>query len=693
MAASRYGVKSKTHMLKNDNLPSILEPAVPAPHIAGTKVTVTLGPACRDVETLVQMLEAGMACARVDLTWGPVEYHMQSLKNLQEAVKRSRRLCAVMVDTLGREMTIRRTYNLNEQGWPVHEEPIPIKKGQILAVTTDVSATASSERLPITYPGFAAMCTPGDTLFIGRYLVNGADQSSLYLEIKEVKGEEVMCEAMNDAELDGLLTVIHSERSDDGMSNRQTDLPMLAQHDVMALKQLSAAYELDFVALTYTCDGGDVQEMREFLDDIGLVQAKIIAKVENRQALNNFSSIATMADGVILSRGNLGLDVAPEKMALVQKCAISRCNLLGKPVIITRVVDTMVSVPRCTRAEATDVANAVLDGVDGVLLGAETLRGKYPVATVKTVLSICRQAEEVFDHSYHFDFLMSEALDEAGYDDASQHSGSQTGGSPAGGNSPNGSTQNLAQLSAASEAPFSPTSISSPRNLNLSLPPLPRTGSGSQARLQELRSPGSHKLQSSGMTRVSSFGSIPRTASVQSVRAVNAMHVSPGGTPWLSKVESIASTAVRAADKIKASLIIVYASTGRTASLVAKYRPNMPILALVIPTLKSSSLSWELHGRSLARQCLIMRGVIPMLAAPMPGDSDRLLSDAVASAAQRGLVQAHDHIVCVMSMKDDLILKIVSMDSLGEGMKTTKTGSSQDLAALGTPGKKVLATA
>ena len=124
--------------------------------------------------------------------------------------------CISLADTLGFHA------DPSLQGWPIHEEAIPISKGQTLAVTTDPTASASSQLLPITYPGFAAMCSPGDTLFVGRYLVNGADQSSLYLEVKDVKGGEVVCEAQNDALLDGLLTVIHSERSDDvGMSNMQ----------------------------------------------------------------------------------------------------------------------------------------------------------------------------------------------------------------------------------------------------------------------------------------------------------------------------------------------------------------------------------------------------------------------------------------------------------------------------------------
>jgi pyruvate kinase len=149
----------------------------------------------------------------------------------------------------------------------------------------------------------------------------------------------------------------------------------------------------------------------------------------------------------------------------------------------------------------------------------------------------------------------------------------------------------------------------------------------------------------------------------------------------MSRVESIASTAVRVADKIQASLIIVYANSGRTASLVAKYRPQMPILTLVVPHLKSHVLGWDLQGRHLARQCLIMRGVIPMLAAPLLGSNDYMLQEAVDMAAKRGLVKPGGHIVAVMSMRENLVVKVVSMDGSGDGMHT-RTGSHADLASM-----------
>ncbi|MEW5297257.1 MAG: hypothetical protein WDW36_000480 [Sanguina aurantia] len=149
-----------------------------------------------------------------------------------------------------------------------------------------------------------------------------------------------------------------------------------------------------------------------------------------------------------------------------------------------------------------------------------------------------------------------------------------------------------------------------------------------------------------------------------------------------SKMESIASSAVRAADKVGASLIVVYTHTGKTAQLVAKYRPPMPILTLVVPQLVSDSLHWKLLGRSNARQCLLTRGLMPMLAAPSPS-GDALLEEAVAVAGRMGLVKPHDHVVCVQRIHDDFCVKIVAVDEMGEGIK--RTPMATNTTSLGGP--------
>lgn len=151
---------------------------------------------------------------------------------------------------------------------------------------------------------------------------------------------------------------------------------------------------IDFISLSYTRHAEDVRQARLHLSKLGdLYQTQIFAKIENIEGLKHFDEILKEADGIILSRGNLGIDLPPEKVFLFQKAALHKCNMAGKPAIVTRVVDSMTDTPRPTRAEATDVANAVLDGADGILLGAETLRGLYPVETITIVQKICAEVK------------------------------------------------------------------------------------------------------------------------------------------------------------------------------------------------------------------------------------------------------------------------------------------------------------
>lgn len=480
-------------------------------------VVITVGPACQSVEALCELLEAGATCARIDLTWAPIEYHRMSLQNLQEAMRRTRRLCAVMLDSLGRELMVKRKYGVDENGWPGIFDQLRISSGQTITLTTDPNAECSSTLFPVTYPKFPAMCQPGDSIFIGRYLVTGADESSLFLEVDDVTATEVICTAKNNAVLDGLLTIFHQERSAEGLSNLQNDLPCLTDFDRQAIQVLASEFEVDFVSLSYCRSVEDVTEAREFLQSIGADHTKVIAKCETRQSLMNFRSLASASDGIIISRGNLGLDVQSEKMAMVQKAMCSTCSILGVPSLITRVCDTMIQTPRPTRAEATDIANAVLDGVDGILLGAETYRGKYGLDTIRTVVAICREAELVFDHDNHFEHLAveSEYALYVAEGTATPENGTQT---PGQGDPelPRGRLgRTLSQSSFMSEA-----------NIGLAfsaanLTTLARHGSGAGGRALSLS----------------------------------------------SKLESIASAAVRTADKVNAALIVVVTHTGELKSL------------------------------------------------------------------------------------------------------------------------------
>ncbi|KAG2492389.1 hypothetical protein HYH03_009335 [Edaphochlamys debaryana] len=655
-------MKAKTHFFKDLDLTSILIPEEGSA-FTGTKVVCTVGPSCQEVDVMCEMLHNGLAGCRVDLTWGPLEFHRKSLQQLQLAMRKSRRLCCTMVDTLGRELMIRRQVKIGEDGWPIHEESFAVTAGQKVTITTradvDASGSASGAVLPITYSKFTEMAVKGDTVYIGRYLVCGADSASLYLEVVDVQGDDVICIAKNDAVLDGLLTVFHAERSTEGLANVQNDLPLLSEYDKECLQILAQEFEIDFLSLSYTREAEDVREARRFLDSIGMSNTKILAKLESRQSLLNFQGILNEADGIIISRGNLGLDCVPEKMALVQKTLVQACNLVGKPVLLTRVVDTMINTPRPTRAEATDVANAVLDGVDGILLGAETLRGKYPVETITTICSIARAAEKVFDHHYHYEHLMEVAIDVGDMAGPAPEAGSESEEGP----TPSGAVVEGAHGAGKRGGHHRTTSGASGLRRDDSWNSVTSAGAH-------------HQLPSLGMA-AKTMARFSQVASGTSLAGMGYGHAATSGaaynrSPYISKLESIASSAVRAADRVGASLIVVYTHTGKTAQLVAKYRPPMPILTLVVPHLVSDQLKWRLEGRSSARQCLISRSLLPVLAAPSPS-GDQLLQEAVVMASRVGLVKPHDHVVCVQRIHDDFCVKIISVDELGAGIKQDDT--------------------
>ncbi|XP_021724774.1 pyruvate kinase 1, cytosolic-like [Chenopodium quinoa] len=214
---------------------------------------------------------------------------------------------------------------------------------------------------------------------------NSSPNSIIKDMVSELKGEDVVCLIKNSATLSGPLYTLH-------VSQIHIDRPTLTEKDKEVIKTWGARNNIDFLTLSYTRHAEDIREAREFLSNhCDLQQTQFFAKIENIEGLTHFDEILQEADGIILSRRNLGIDLPPEKVFLFQKAALHKCNMAGKPVVVTRVVDSMTDNLRPTRAKATDVANAVLDGSDAIILGAETLRGLYPVETISTVGRICFQ--------------------------------------------------------------------------------------------------------------------------------------------------------------------------------------------------------------------------------------------------------------------------------------------------------------
>ncbi|KAF0896540.1 hypothetical protein E2562_024393 [Oryza meyeriana var. granulata] len=528
------GKMHSTNLLLEEpiRMASILEPSKPSFFPAMTKIVGTLGPKSRAIDTISSCLKAGMSVARFDFSWGDAEYHQETLENLKLAIKSTKKLCAVMLDTVGPELQV-----VNKS-----EAAISLEENGTVVLTPDQGQEASSKVLPINFSGLARAVKPGATIFVGQYLFTGSETTSVWLEVSEVNGDDVVCVIKNSATLAGSLFTLHC-------SQIHIDLPTLSDEDKDVIRKWGVPNKIDFLSLSYTRHAEDVRQAREFLSKLGdLSQTQIFAKIENVEGLNHFDEILQEADGIILSRGNLGIDLPPEKVFLFQKSALHKCNMAGKPAVVTRVVDSMTDNLRPTRAEATDVANAVLDGSDAILLGAETLRGLYPVETISIVGKICAEAEKVFNQDLYFK---------------------------------------------------------------------------------------------------------------RTVKYV--------GEP-MTHLESIASSAVRAAIKVKASVIICFTSSGRAARLIAKYRPTMPVLSVVIPRLKTNQLRWSFTGAFEARQSLIVRGLFPMLADPRhPAESTSATNESVLKVAldhgkASGVIKSHDRVVVCQKVGDSSVVKIIELD-------------------------------
>ncbi|GJP43859.1 hypothetical protein CLOM_g3264 [Closterium sp. NIES-68] len=497
-----------------------------------TKVVGTVGGRSRSVEALEALLRAGMTVARFDFSHGGADYQQHTLDNLRAAMRRTKKLCAVMLDTVGAELMI-----ANPGG-----APIALAAGHDITLSPSC-CTASASCLPISFHGLAQAVRAGDEIFVGQYLFTGTETTSVWLQVQEARGADVVCSIRNSTTLAGPFFTAHAARV-------RIDIPTLTAMDRQHIATWGRRNNVDIISLSFTRHPDDVAQARALLRSLGdLEQTQIYAKIENMQGLQHVEGILEAADGIILSRGNLGIDLPPEKVFGVQKRALALCNLAGKPAVITRVVDSMVDAPRPTRAEATDVANAVLDGADALLLGAETLRGLYPAATVETVGHICAQAERVFNHAAYF-----------------------------------------------------------------------------KSTLKAVPDPMSH-------------------------------------------LETICASAVRTAEKVRAAALVVFTSSGHTARLVCKYKPSMPVLALMVPRVSTNQLSWHLVGPFQAHQCLAVRGLFPILADVMSrggsaGSStwapeEALLQLALERGQAMGVVRARDRVIVVQKLRDAFAVRIV----------------------------------
>lgn len=335
-----------------------------------TKIVCTIGPKTESEEMLTNLLDAGMNVMRLNFSHGNYEEHGQRITNLRSVMSKSSHQAAILLDTKGPEIRTMKLEGGNDAS---------LKAGQTFTFTTDQTIIGNADTVAVTYPGFAADLKIGNTVLV--------DDGLIGMEVINVTESTVVCKVLNNGDL--------GENKGVNLPGVSIQLPALAEKDKLDLI-FGCEQGVDFVAASFIRKRSDVLEIREHLKAHGGEHIQIISKIENQEGLNNFDEILDASDGIMVARGDLGVEIPVEEVIFAQKMMIKKCNRARKVVITaTQMLDSMIKNPRPTRAEAGDVANAILDGTDAVMLSGESAKGKYPLESVTIMATICERTDRV----------------------------------------------------------------------------------------------------------------------------------------------------------------------------------------------------------------------------------------------------------------------------------------------------------
>ena len=337
-----------------------------------TKIVCTMGPQENDIDLLSRMIEAGMDVARFNFSHGTHEEQAERMESVRKARERTGRPIAMLLDTKGPEI---------RTGLLVDHKKVTLEAGkEIILTTEDIEGTA--EKVSITYKKLYEDVKAGDTILV--------DDGLMELRVKDIAGEDIVCEIINGGEL--------SERKGCNVPGVRTQLPAITDKDIEDIVW-GIGQGFDVIAASFIRDAAGVNQIKDLLKEHGST-IPVFSKIECSEAVDNIDEIIEASDGIMVARGDLGVEVPAHLVPHIQKEIISKCNKAYKPVITaTQMLDSMIRNPRPTRAEVADVANAIYDGTDAVMLSGETAVGKYPVEAVTLMAEIAKNTEKYMNEA------------------------------------------------------------------------------------------------------------------------------------------------------------------------------------------------------------------------------------------------------------------------------------------------------
>ncbi len=340
-----------------------------------TKIICTIGPACDNKDTLIKMCLAGMNVARLNFSHGTHDDHIQKFNLIKEVREQLELPIAIMLDTKGPEYRIK-TFK---------DKKIVLNDGDDFIFTAE-ELIGDSTRVSVSYKNLPKELVPGDKILLNNGLVS--------FEVVSVDGDNIYTKVLSGGEI--------SDRKSMSFPGKVLKQDFLSEQDKTDLI-FGIEQGIDFVAASFVSTEDDMRAMRTFIDEHGGKDVDIIAKIENRAGVDNIDEICKVADGIMVARGDLGVEIPFVEVPSVQKYLIKKCRMLGKRVITaTEMLESMINNPRPTRAEISDVANAVYDGSSAIMLSGETAAGKYPVDAVKNMSEIAEFTEKGIDYKQWF---------------------------------------------------------------------------------------------------------------------------------------------------------------------------------------------------------------------------------------------------------------------------------------------------